>query len=723
MPAHPFQTNFTAGELTEKLDARVDFSKYANGANCLRNFVVQAHGGAARRAGTFFVAEAKDSTQKIALARFEFSIDQAYILEIGNQYIRFYTDRARLSSAGVPVEVASPYLIADVFELRFAQSADVLYIAHPDYAPQKLQRLSATSFQLVTANFDPPPSIEQPIEPAATLTLSATTGTAVTATASAPAFLDADVGRQLAAGAGVGVITGFTSTTVVTINVIDAFSSVGPHAAGDWEIRGSPNTTITPAGGGPVGSIHTFTLTINGWRTTDVGKFIVMNGGVAEIVTFLTTTQVNARIRTSLTNTTPAPGGAWTLESAAWSTALGFPGVVTFHQDRLWFFGNANQPDTAWGSKTGDYENFAAGASADDAVTFTVAESGVNLIRWARSSSILLVGTLAGEFAIDGGPNEAITPSNVQIKPQSFYGTDFTVDALRIGNAVMFMQRGATKLRETAFSFEADSYVATDISILSEHLFRDGITQMAYIGVPDQLIFAVRTDGVLLAAAYERPEQVVAWTHHTTDGFYESVATMTNFCGTADEVWVSVRRTVNGVTRRYIECFDGAMLTDSGLVYSGTPVTLFTGLSHLEAKVLEVLNGTADLSLTVASGEITLPQASGNIQAGLGFDSQLVTLRPEVPTRSGTSQSRHRHWNEVVVRWYCTEGTPEVTCGGPATREPFRLPAGESRPYTGDARIDATGWSHLGDDARITVEQRGPYRATVLGITGSFDVD
>jgi len=421
---------------------------------------------------------------------------------------------------------------------------------------------------------------------------------------------------------------------------------------------------------------------------------------------------------------TPAPGGSWTLEVASWSAALGYPGVVTFHQDRLWFFGNANQPDTGWGSFTGDYENFASGADNDNAVTFTIAEGGANLIRWAVPLTALAIGTIAGEFTLTGGGiGDPITPSNVQVVPQSTYGADYAVDALRIGSVALFIQRGARNMREMAFQFEADAFVAPDVSILAEHLFRDGITQTGAIQSPATLVFGITGIGSLLACAYERPENVVAWSHHVTDGLYESVATMPNACGSGDEVWVSVKRTIGVATKRYIEVFDGAMNTDSGLLYSGAPLLNITGFAHLEGKTVEVKDGTADYTLVVAAGQITLTSASGNVEAGLGYDSKLVTLRPEVPQRSGTSQGRRRHWNEAVVRWYCTEGTPDITRGGPSQREGLVLPPGQSRPYTGDSRMMASGWDHLGQDGRITVEQRGPYRCTILGITGSFQVD
>ena len=123
-------TNFTAGELTRRMDGRVDFAKYYNGCEILENMLVYRHGGAFRRPGTYYVAGVKTDSKKVRLKAFEFSVTQAYVLEFGDQYLRFYKDRGQIESGGVPYEIATPYLEADLFELKFVQSADTLYIVH-----------------------------------------------------------------------------------------------------------------------------------------------------------------------------------------------------------------------------------------------------------------------------------------------------------------------------------------------------------------------------------------------------------------------------------------------------------------------------------------------------------------------------------------------------------------------------------------------------------------
>ena len=103
-------TNFTAGELSPRLDGRNDLSKYPAGCKTLENMIIFPHGSAARRSGTQFVAEVKDSTKETRLIPFEFSTTQTYILEFGNQYIRFFKDNGQILSSGSAYEISSPYL-------------------------------------------------------------------------------------------------------------------------------------------------------------------------------------------------------------------------------------------------------------------------------------------------------------------------------------------------------------------------------------------------------------------------------------------------------------------------------------------------------------------------------------------------------------------------------------------------------------------------------------
>jgi hypothetical protein len=163
-------TNFTGGELSPRLDGRNDLSKYSTGCKTLENMIVYPHGSAARRSGTQYVAEVKDSSKETRLIPFEFSTVQTYILEFGNQYIRFYKDNGQILSGGSAYEISSPYLEAELFDIKFAQSADVMYICHPNHPAKKLARTGHTNWTLIDdVNFQNGPFMDHNISNTTTL--------------------------------------------------------------------------------------------------------------------------------------------------------------------------------------------------------------------------------------------------------------------------------------------------------------------------------------------------------------------------------------------------------------------------------------------------------------------------------------------------------------------------------------------------------------------------
>jgi len=727
-------TAFTTGEISPKLSSRIDFNKYINGVEKMENAVIFPQGGFTRRPGLRFVNEVKDSTKKVRLIRFEFSVTDAYILEFGENYIRFYRNQARIESGGSPVEVVTTYAEADLFDLHFAQSADVLYIAHKDYAPRKLTRAGHTSWTLSTISFSPTPSYVADTDLGEQVTLSATTGSGVTVTpdATEALFLAADVGRNLVSGAGRGTIISIdtvASPDEVDIDIIDDFAGT-TLAVNTWTLTSSPQAQLTPGDNGPVGKQTTLTLDINGWRAADVDKFVKVNNGLLKITSFSSATSVNAEIITVLDSTTAAAAGTWTLEVESWTSARGYPAAIGFYEQRLFFARTDTQPQTVWGSVVDDFENFAIGTNDDDALDFTI--TGQNPIRWLSPKKKLGLGTYGGELTIGTTNDAAMTPTNIKIDDETTYGSS-SLQPIRVGDVTLFIQRSKRKLREFVFVFETDAFNAPDLTLLAEHITEGGIDDITYQQELDSVVWCVRNDGQLLGMTYQRDQQIVGWHRHITgaSGLFESVESMP--VSGKDQTWVVVNRTINGGTKRYVEYFDedawtnatakfdqwNQLNTDSAVIYDSVATTTITGLDHLEGETVAVIaDGAVHASKTVSSGSITLDRSSTEVEVGLAYTTEVDTVRPEIQTQSGSIQGVIKGWANINVRLYKSLGG---TINGDAVETRRAVDPMDSEPplYTDDYEVKNLGYDKHG---RINIQQALPYPFTVLSITGMLDI-
>ena len=655
-------TSFVSGEFSPKMDGRTDFEKYSSGAKTLENFLVHPQGAATRRVGTQFIAEVKSSAAKTRLIPFEFSTTQTYVLEFGNNYIRFFKDKGQILSGGSAYEISSPYLTAELFDIKFAQSADVMYITHPNHEVMKLSRTGHTSWTLAEVEFTDGPYL----------------ATNTTSTTLTPA--------QAATGTNVNI----TASAVTGIN------------------------------GGA------------GFQTTDVGRIISFNGGKAKITSRSSTTVVVCTITTAFTNTNPT--AAFNL--GAFSDTTGHPSCVSFFEQRLVFAGTIDEPQTLFFSKAGDYENMTTGTNADDAMVYTIASNQVNAIRYMKAVRTLVVGTTGGEFTVSAdGTDASITPTNITIKRQSSFGSA-NVDAIPAGNAILFLQKAKRKIRELQYNFDSDGYQAPDLTILNETVTDTGINEMSYQQEPGSNIWCVRDDGVLACLTYQRSENVIAWSRHIFGGAFgsgkavcESIASISGTL-TEDEVWVIVKRTINGATKRYVECFsdfdfdetdaNDFKFLDSHLSYSGSATTTLSGLAHLEGQTVSILaDGAAHANKTVSSGSITLDRSVTKACVGLSYDSILQTMRIEGGAAEGTSQGKTKRISKVVLRLFETVG---VKVGPSLTNLeliPFRTTSSLlSNPVdtllSGDKEIEFN--DDYNSDGFIFIKQDQPLPCSILAI-------
>jgi hypothetical protein len=806
---HPILPSFTTGEVSPLMYGRVDFAKYNSSLKVLLNYIIRPHGPVQRRMGTHFVARAKFDNSFTRMFKFEFSTTQAYQLEAGALYFRFFKDGGRIqqtitnavnaaglvritctahgwdtgqqvtiegvkgtieanatwlitvidvntfdlqgsvfvhayvsSGAAIP-EVVTPYAAADLPKVKYVQAADTCYYVHPSYPVQKLVRLSHVKWSFLAVNFLPPATYEAGFVSSGTITFGATTGLGVAITLSVGDLLAADVNRLITTGTGRAIIKTVTLSTTGTVDIVDTIPTTAAIPTGSWTIQGSPVTNLTPSLGQPTHASTTLTLAAAGWRATDVGRIVRVNGGTVRITTFSSTTAVNGEILSTLTNVTASPGGSWSIEDPTWSALRGYPRAIGFMEQRLVLAGNAAQPNAFWGSNlaTG-YESFALGPNDDDAYQFLVATNEVNTINWVLPTRELLIGTASSEFSIKGsaiGTSTAIGPNNVDVKASTFWGSDENIQPLRIGNAGLFVSRTKTEFREMVFSLQRDSYVADDMLLLAEHLTKGTglyITDIAYQRHPNSVVWCVRSDGALLGLTYQREHDVVGWHRHITGpdalevtpvkGKFESVAVTPHWNSDRDVAFFTTVRIINGTTRRMIEYMDdlygfyGPLGMDCALTYSGSATLSVTGLDHLIGETVQILGDGAVYPEAVVDGSgmvTTTGLTFTTAEVGLGFRSKLQTLNIEVP-QQGTSQGVKKHWAKIWVRLYKTIG---LYVNG--EEKPFRsanMKMDQSvDQFSGDMQHTGTTGDREGS---VTLEQRQPLPQTISAIFGNMTV-
>ena len=747
--ASPIISSFNAGELSPTLDGRVDLSKYSSGCKRLENFIPMVQGPARRRSGTRFVSEVKTSTDRTWLVRFEFSETQAYILEFGNLYIRFYTNHGQVISGGSAYEIASPYTSADLanangtLKIRFVQSGDVVYIVHPSYAPRKLSRFAATNWTLTTVDFVGGPF--QDIDPDETITVyaSAATGT-VTLTASASMFAATDVGSLfLLEGKDGGSIKPWESQKDFGVNV----NPNGERRRSDGKIYICTTNALPPVGDayytGSTKPTHTSGTYIDGSGQISgtsldgpIGvswQYESLDFGVVKITAFTNTTTVTATVQKSLPINVVGSGDTtnrWAF--SRWSETRGWPSQIAFFRERL-VFATGQNIDM---SVAADFENFSdrntsGEISADMSIAIEVSSDTVNTIEWLSPSDGLLIGTAGGEFVCgEMTTDEPLGPGNVKITQQSLFGSK-SVIPIQIGDVVVFVQRSGRKMRELNYDFGSNGYKSTDLTVLSEHISMSGITDIVYQQEPHSVIWAVRTDGLLIGFTYNKEQEVLGWHRHPIggSGIVECVESIPNPSGKQDDLWMIVRRTISGQTRRYIEYVEAdfdeesalpdAFFVDSGLTYEGTFVTTVSGLSHLEGQTVSVLvDGATHPDRVVTGGSITLQVAGEKIHAGLSAPAVLQTMRLEAGAGDGTAQGKTKRITKAVIRFLATLGAKAGADENNLDEIQFRKPAdpmNQAVPlFTGDQMVE---WPNGYDfDGYLMIKQDQPLPITVIAI-------
>jgi len=748
--------SFAGGEISPEMFGRLDLDKFQTGLKTCRNFIVLPHGPVRFRNGTGFILSQKHADKTARVIEFAYSTDQTYAIELGDQYIRFHTQGGTLleaadvvtgvtqanpgvvtsvahgfsngdtiylsdftggmtelngryvkaanvtantfdlqdlfgnaidtsamsaySSGGTAArvyEIASPYLEADLLDLTYVQSADVLTITHPSYAPRELRRLSAVSWSLTTISFVP--------------VISAPTGINVVATV------------------GAGAVTYSYVVTAIDEDTLDeSVASASDSITNNLATSGNKNTISWSAVSGA--------LRYNVFKERNgLYGYIGQTDGVSF---------VDENITADVTRTPPESQNPF-------SGANNYPGCVSYFEQRRVFAGSNNEPQTArlTRSATESNLNYSIPAQDNDAITLRLKARQVNRIRHILPLADLILLTTNGEWRIWAQNSDAITPASVSARPQAFNGAGLPQPVLT-GSAALYVRNQSARIYELQYTWEQNSYKSDDVSIMAPHMF-DGysITQMALTRTPVPVVWALRSDGVLLGMTYMPAQRVWAWHRHDTDGLVESVAGVSE--SGADVLYMTVNRTINGVTMRYVERMEiappsdvldadaliSAFHVDAGLTYSGALTDTITGLWHLEGETVNVLaDGVVHPRRVVTNGAITLAEEHEVVHVGLPIVGDLETL-PMALEMEAFGQGRQKNVNKVYLRVYRSSGIK----AGPSTsrlteykQRTSELPGTPPALVSDEIEITIGGvWQSGG---HLAVRQDNPLPLTVLSM-------
>ena len=383
-----------------------------------------------------------------------------------------------------------------------------------------------------------------------------------------------------------------------------------------------------------------------------------MNGArtVSEVIddnTFTFTAGANANDSVAGGGTpfleTHAPATNWSEQS--YSELRGYPGAVTFHQNRLWYAGTIAQPDGLWASKSNEFFNFDIGdASDNDSIDIRAAIGEVNTIKHLVSNRDLQAFTSTDEFIVPAFVEKPTTPTNATIKRQTPFGSSF-VRPYVFDGATVYVQSSGEIVREMLFDDGQNAYTGQPISSLASHLIQNPIQASTLAGGIDRAesyYFLVDANGTLGVFNSNRGDQRYGWTQFTSQGSFHSVCTVDT------RVYAVVKFDKGDGTNKYILCeFDSSFNTDMAKTYSGSNGVFSVSADFANGAVLDVVSGTHYLGqFTVAGGNIDVSAVDNSLSSaeiGFKFDVKLISNPIDTMSQTGPLTGEPRSMNKVIL--------------------------------------------------------------------------
>lgn len=697
MKVNIIKNNFSTGEISPFISLRTDLIQYQNGCKSVENMLAIIEGGIKRRGGTEFILNTNNA---IRIIPFILSTTKSYIFAFREKAVDIYT-----KDGALVITLETPYLLKDIDNINYCQDKYNLYLTHGDY-PFAWIRSSEdlTNWEYDIIRFAVPP-MEDTGSPKAILTPS-----------------DKDVGKTIRLTA--RQYEQWNSTRVYQVGEIAIFRGIYYRARRQNQNR--PPYVDSGAEGPHQDETNWQVVTVgeaNVFKPTDVGKFIFINSGIVRIDVFENASNVLGEVLLKLTSVVEAIEGAWVIKENVFNENLGYPRAVSMYQQRLVLAGTKKYPNYIWLSRVGDVLNFLP--TTNDGDSFTVSASSeqlTNVLHLAQSRGIL---AMCGGSEMVISAQNAMTPTNTTIMEHTTYGISEKIRPLKVGNEVIFVQRGNERVRSLVYDYAEDGLISNELSLLASHIGEDhgGFVAMTYQQEPDSIIWFAMGDGSLASLTINKSQQVNSWGRHDIGGKVISLITLPNDIG-ADRVYFLVER--DGI--RTIERLNEDLLLDIA-----KEVTVIDGLvtdpliTQLGNKVRAYYKKDNTIFMvnikSIGNNVISVDKnlSGQKIYIGEQFTSKVSLLAPELSQNPTTTNPALVKIN--MANFYLYKSINPYVNGQVLELKNFDdNPLAPTKEFTGLKRMEMTGWNTF-ETYHLEVSQPNPLPLHITAISLELNIN